>query len=105
MLSSRAALHRSGSTNGWPSTSAMKAPRARARSTSAMSSGASPCRGGATRSLKIRGELTIAACSGWASGTRITSMRKSAVFGSSSSGAPEQPGNSSAGRTGAEPET
>ncbi len=52
----------------------------------------------------MRGELTIAACSGCASGTRITSIRKSAEFGSSLGGAPEQPGSSSAGRTGAEPE-
>ena len=37
---------------------------------------------GAVRSLKMRGELTIAACSGCASGTLITSMRKSAEFGS-----------------------
>ena len=48
----------------------------------AMSSGASPCFGGATRSLKIRGELTIAACSGCASGTLMTSMRNSAELGS-----------------------
>ena len=48
----------------------------------AMSSGASPCAAGAVRSLKMRGELTIAACSGCASGTLITSMRKSAEFGS-----------------------
>ena len=39
---------------------------------------AAPCVGGAVRSLKMRGELTIFACSGCANGTRITSMRKSA---------------------------
>ena len=59
-------------------------PAARAESAdrwaAAMSSGASPWRAGAARSLKMRGELTIAACSGWASGTRMTSMRNKAVL-------------------------
>ena len=36
----------------------------------------------ASRSAKIRGELTIAAAAGFASGTLMTSMRKSAEFGS-----------------------
>ena len=40
-----------------------------------------------------------------ASGTRITSIRNKAEFGSSLGGAATQPGSSSAGRTGAEPET
>ena len=40
---------------------------------------------------KIRGELTIAAWSGWASGTLMTSMRKCAEFGSSSGDALTQP--------------
>ena len=59
------------------------------------SSGASPCRAGAVRSWKIRGELTIAACSGCARGTLMTSIRKSAVLGSLSGIVPEQLGNSS----------
>jgi hypothetical protein len=52
----------------------------------------------------MRGELTMAACSGAASGTLITSMRNSAVFGSSC-GASRQPGSSSADRTRDEPDT
>ena len=47
----------------------------------------------------------MAACSGLASGTLITSILKSAEFGSSSSGAPEHPASSSAGRTDEDPET
>ena len=57
-----------------------------------MSTCASPCRAGAMRSLKMRGELTIAACSGCASGTLITSMRNSAEFGSWSGVALTHPG-------------
>ena len=57
------------------------------------------------RSLKIRGELTIAACSGWASGTLMTSIRNSAEFGSWSGASLEHPGSSLGERTGAEPET
>ena len=71
----------------------------------AMSSGVSPCRGGAVRPLKMRGEVTIAACSGWASGTLMTSMRKSAVFGFESGAAATQPGSSLGERTGADPDT
>src|SRR3954469_13442684 len=67
-----------------------------------LSSGASPCLGGFTRLLKIRGELTIAACSGCAIGTLMTSIRNSAELGSF--GAPMQPGSSLGDRTGAEPE-
>ena len=52
----------------------------------------------------MRGELTIAACSGCASGTLMTSMRKSAELGSFDGATFTQPGNSLAGRTGAEPE-
>ena len=40
----------------------------------------------------MRGELTIAACSGCASGTLMTSMRNSAEFGSLSGASSEQPG-------------
>src|SRR5216117_1514084 len=60
--------------------SAMNAPRARAAAMSARSASDAPCRTGAVRSLKIRGELTIAACSGCASGTLMTSVRNSVLF-------------------------
>ena len=50
-------------------------------------------------SAKIRGRLTIAAFSGVFSGTLMTSMLKSAVFGSSSGFKPEQPASSSPERT------
>ena len=50
-------------------------------------------------SAKMRGRLTIAAFSGFFSGTLITSMLKSAVFGSSSGLRPEQPASSSPERT------
>ena len=83
-------------------TSPMKAPPARsatAFASAAMSSGVSPCSGGAVRSLKIRGELTIAACSGCASGTLMTSMRNSAEFGSLSGAAFTHPGSSLGDRT------
>src|SRR5216117_4151079 len=63
---------------------AVKPPLARQSAASlaaaAMSSGVSPCLGGAARPLKIRGELTIAACSGCASGTLMTSFRNSTLF-------------------------
>ena len=52
----------------------------------------------------MRGELTIAARSGCASGTLITSMRKSAELGSSSGIALEQLASSFGERTLAEPE-
>ena len=83
----------------------MNAPRALAAATSALSCGAEPCDSTAARSLKMRGELTIAACSGCASGTLMTSMRKRAVLGSCSGLAFEQPANSLGDRAGAEPET
>ncbi len=69
-----------------------------------LSAGVSPCAGGATRSSKMRGELTIAACSGWASGTLMTSMRNSAVLGSWVGIAAVQPGSSPGERTADEPE-
>ena len=52
----------------------------------------------------MRGELTILACWGAASGTRMTSMRNSAVVGSSWSGESEHPASSFGDRTGAVPE-
>ena len=55
-------------------------------------------------SAKMRGRLTIAAFSGAASGTLITSMLKSAVFGSSFGSLPEQSVSSSAERTGPVPD-
>jgi len=71
----------------------------------ALSAAVSPWRGGAARSWKMRGELTIAARSGCATGTLITSMRNSAVFGSCDGSASEQPASSLDERTPAEPET
>jgi len=53
----------------------------------------------------MRGELTMCACSGWASGTWITSIRNRAELGFESSGALEQPASSLGDRTGADPET
>ena len=49
-------------------------------------------------SAKMRGRLTIFAVAGAASGTLMTSMLKSAVFGSSFGSRPEQPASSSPGR-------
>ena len=55
-------------------------------------------------SAKMRGRLTIVAFSGAASGTLMTSMLKSAVFGSSFGSPPEQPASSSPDRTAPVPE-
>ena len=52
----------------------------------------------------MRGDETMAAAAGLASGTRITSMRKSAEFGSSSGSARLQPSSSLGERTPADPE-
>src|SRR6059036_1685702 len=72
-LSSIGLLHSAGRTYSISPTFAVKPPLARQSAAclaaAAMSSGVSPCLGGAVRPLKIRGELTMAACSGWASGT------------------------------------
>ena len=74
------------STKSIPRTLAVNPPTARAESAAlvaaAMSSGASACVAASVRSLKIRGELTMLASSGWASGTLMTSIRNSAEFGS-----------------------
>ncbi len=70
----------------------------------AVSATATPCVGGAVRSLKMRGELTIFACSGCANGTRITSIRNNAVLGSVMS-PPSHPGISVVERTRANPDT
>jgi hypothetical protein len=67
-----------------------------------LSSRVSGCVFGATRSWKIRGELTIFAWSGWASGTLITSILNCAVLGSF--GEITQPASSDGERTGACPE-
>ena len=53
----------------------------------------------------MRGELTIAACSGAATGTLMTSIRKSELFGFESGDCRTHPGSSVGERTGAEPET
>ena len=55
-------------------------------------------------SMKMRGWLTIFAFCGAPSGTSITSMLKSEVFGSSLASLPEQPSSSSPGRTEPVPE-
>ena len=52
----------------------------------------------------MRGELTIAAAAGFASGTRMTSMRKSAEFGFVSGESLMQPASSFGERTPEEPE-
>jgi hypothetical protein len=71
---------------------------------SALSAGVSPCDGGAVRFSKMRGELTIAACSGCATGTLMTSIRNHAVLGSSLGIAATQPSSSLGDRTTEEPE-
>jgi hypothetical protein len=95
-------------TRGEPPMSTTKSPRARAAATAcrcaSMSAGAAPWRGGACRPLKMRGELTMAADAGFASGTLMTSMRNSAEFGSLAGAAAEHPGSSASERTFAEPE-
>ena len=107
-LSSRCWAKLSGSAISCSPILTMNAPRARAASIAACrraaSAGASPCVGAGARSLKIRGEDTMAARSGCASGTLITSIRNSALFGSSSGYSREQPGSSVGDRTPAEPE-
>ena len=52
----------------------------------------------------MRGVLTTAACSGWASGILMISMRMSAEFGSLSGAAVTHPGSSLGERTNDEPE-
>ncbi len=91
-----------------PSTVMMNFPAALASAISfasaALSAGVSPCAFGATRLSKIRGELTIAACSGWATGTLMTSMRNQAVLGSCDGIAAVHPASSLGERTADEPE-
>ena len=81
-LSSVVLTNRGPSTISTPFTFAVNPPLARASAAvlaaAATSSGVSPCLVGSTRPWKIRGELTIRACSGAASGTRMTSIRNSA---------------------------
>src|SRR5437660_735550 len=67
--------------------------------------GSSLCVGGAARESKIRGEATMAACCGVASGTLITSIRNSELLGFESGDSRTQPASSLGERTGAEPET
>src|SRR5690348_17274557 len=108
-LSSIGLLHSAGRTNSISPIFAVNPPLARHSAASlaeaAMSSGISPCRGGAVRPLKMRGELTMAACSGCATGTLITSMRNRALLGFESGAAATQPGSSLGERTGADPDT
>ena len=92
-----------------PSTVTVKPPFARhaaaAFAASSMSCGISGCDFASVRSLKIRAEFTIAACSGCASGTLMTSIRKRAEFGSWPGASVEQPASSLGERTPAEPLT
>src|SRR5438445_9774763 len=108
-LSSVGFVHSAGRTYSISPILAVKPPLARqsaaALAAAAMSSGVSPCLGGAVRPLKLRGELTMAACSGWASGTLMTSIRKRALFGFESGDEATQHGSSLGERHGAEPET
>jgi len=109
MLSSIGAVNCGGRTTGNPWNFTTYAPRACAASASrvavAKSAGLAPCIGGSTKASKRRGRFTMLACSGWASGTRMISIRKRAEAVSCSGSADEHPASSSAGRTGAWPET
>ena len=109
MLSSLGWMNPGGSTYSVPCTSAVYPPCARAAAAAcaaaAMSSGASAWVAASVRSSKIRGELTMLASSGCASGTLMTSMRNSAEFGSWSGASFEQPESSFGERTPADPET
>src|SRR6476469_3198577 len=87
-----------------PMNDTTKAPEAWAFAVAAMSSLVSPCSGAAVRSLKIRGELTMAACSGCASGTLMTSIRNSAEFESTDGSVQTHPASSLGERTLEEPE-
>src|SRR3954471_18329708 len=69
-----------------------------------LSSCAMPWVGAAERFWKMRGVATTAACSGWASGTLMISMRISADAGFLSTGSPRQPASSLGERTDDEPE-
>ena len=108
MLSSIGRVYWSGRITSWLSITTVKPPRARtesaARLAAARSCLVSPWRGGASRSLKIRGELTIAACSGCATGTLMTSIRNSAEFGSSDGSESVHPASSLDERTREVPE-
>src|SRR5262249_40326166 len=108
MLSSSDLAKPSGSTISCSPILAVKAPLARASAAAlaarALSSGVSPWAGTGARSLKIRGEETMAALDGSASGTLMTSIRDSAALGSLSGARLEQPASSVGERTGAEPE-
>ena len=86
MLSSSGWMNPDGATRSMPRIVAVNPPWARASAAAfaaaAISSGASACVAASVRSLKIRGELTMLASSGWASGTLMISIRNSAEFGS-----------------------
>src|SRR6478672_1992728 len=104
VLSSSGLVNCGGRTIAIPMISVTNSPRALAALIMATSSGAEPCVFGCVRSLKMRGELTIADCSGWASGILMTSMRKSAELGFCSGIALTQPDISVGDRGGDEPE-
>ena len=88
---------------------ATKPPLARASAASfficAMSSGASACEPVAFRPAKMFARLTIAACSGCASGTLMISMRISDEFGFWSGASLMHPASSPSGRIPEEPDT
>src|SRR2546421_11740808 len=90
-----------------PFTAAVKPPLARASAAilacRATSYGASAWVAGAVSESKLRGELTISACCGAASGTLITSMRQRALLGFESGGVVTQPGSAVGVRTGPAP--
>src|SRR4029079_6859043 len=103
-LSSIGLVNCGGNTIALPMCSETSSRRALAALIIAPSSGAEPCVLGCVRSLKMRGELTIAACSGWASGLLMTSIRNSAELGFCSGIALTQPDISVGDRGGEEPE-
>ncbi len=109
MLSSIGVTNRLLTTRSWPNSRATYPPWARAESTtrlpSSISCCISPCCGGGASESKMRGELTIAASCGAASGTLMTSMRNSELFGFESGDCRTHPGSSVGERTGAEPDT
>src|SRR5437764_15497598 len=96
------------STYSRPFTAAVKPPLARASAATlacrATSSGASAWVAGAVSESKMRGELTMAACCGAASGTLMTSIRKRALLGFEAGDRATQPGVPVGDRTWAAPD-
>src|SRR5439155_744854 len=107
ILSSSGVTKRGPTTCSIPKRVTVKPPCARAESAarwaSAMSCGISLWVGAWVSESKIRGELTIAAVCGAASGTLMTSILNSALFGFESGDCFTHPGSSEGERTGADP--